>query len=816
MTMKHVKPICVLLIAFIGVVICVVQAAEGNRASGEESSHDYTIQPAPFADVRFAEGSFWEKRQETNRLVTVPHDFEQAEETGRIRNFAKAGALMEGRYEGLRFNDSDVYKIVEGAAYVLAQQPDPELDQYLDDLIAKFAAAQIEDGYLYTVMTVPHDPEKPVRGVGYDRWVHGRESHELYCVGHMYEAASAHFEATGKRSLLDIALKSADLVAREFGPDARRMPPGHQEIELGLVRLYRITGERKYLELARFFLEERGRSNDGRELWGSYFQDHAPVTEQDEAMGHAVRAGYMYAAMADVAALTGDQAYRDALDRLWENVAEKKLYLTGGVGGGSGEGFSAEYILPNLRAYNETCSSIANVMWNHRMFLLNGDAKYIDILERTIYNSFLSGIGMSGDVFFYPNRLASHTGAERSPWFPCACCPPNVARFIPRIGEFQYGIGENTVFVNLYSAGVAKLELAGESVKFAQDTNYPWNGRVRIGVDPEKPARFTVKLRIPGWVRAPFPSTLYTYLDEQPVNVAVKVNGRAVQADPVSGYVSLKRKWKAGDMITLDLPMSVRTVIADARVESTRGRVALMRGPIVYCAEGPDNGDAVHNLLVPENAKFGTEMREDLLGGVMTIKGRVKALAYTDGTGGITSRAHDLVAIPYYAWAHRGKAPMRVWLAREQAAAWPEAIDTLASRSGATASHKPGWATFSALNDQILPFDSNDQEVPRFSWYSHRGTTEWVQYKFPEAAQVSSVKVYWAADTDGPFRVPKAWRLLYRDGGEWKEVSNREAYGVKSGTMNHVDFEAVETDVLRIEATLQPKQSGGILEWRVN
>ncbi|MBM3858433.1 MAG: glycoside hydrolase family 127 protein [Verrucomicrobia bacterium] len=473
---------------------------------------DYPIQPVPFTDVHVAD-SFWTPRLETNRQTTVWYDFKRCEETGRIDNFAKAGGLMKGEFKGIPFDDSDVFKVIEGAAYSLALAPDGKLDNYLDDLIAKIAAAQEPDGYLYTARRL-FPPEKMPKLAGPQRWSNLGSSHELYNVGHLYEAAVAHYQATGKKTLLNVATKNADMLGKTFGPGKIQEPPGHQEIEIGLCKLYRATGQQKYLDLARYFVELRGRA-DTHKLRGPGQQDHKPIYEQDEAVGHAVRAVYYYAGVADVAALTGDAKLVAAIDRLWENVVGKKLYLTGGIGATRhGEAFGANYELPNKTAYNETCAAIANALWNHRMFLLHGDAKYLDVLERTIYNGFLSGVALTGDEFFYPNPLESDARYKRSPWFGCACCPVNVVRFIPSIPGYIYATHGNNLYVNLFIAGNAKVAVGRAAVELRQQTRYPWTGKVTLTVTPEKRDVFTLHIRIPGWARnEPVPSDLYRYED---------------------------------------------------------------------------------------------------------------------------------------------------------------------------------------------------------------------------------------------------------------------------------------------------------------
>ena len=608
----------------------------------------------PFTDVTVAD-DFWAPRLETNRKVTVAYDFEKCKQTGRIDNFAKAGGLMEGEFEGIYFNDSDLYKVIEGAAYSLKIHPDPELEKYVDGVIEKIAAAQWEDGYLYTFYSLPErQPEK--------RWTDVRNKHELYCAGHFFEAAIAYYQATGKREILDVAIRLADYIDSVFGPGKKHDVPGHEEIEIGLVKLYGITGEKRYLELAKFFLDERGRAH-GREIYGEYCQDHKPVIEQSAAVGHAVRAGYLYSGMADVAALTGDAGYVKALDRIWQDVVSKKLYITGGIGArGGGESFGEDYELPNATAYCETCAAIANAMWNHRMSLLHSDAKYIDVLERVIYNGFLSGISLSGNKFFYPNPLASDGKYQRSPWFGCACCPTNIVRFMPSLPGYVYVQKNDTIYVNLFIAGSAEVEVGRNTVLLRQQTHYPWSGDVRITVEPEHSEQFTVCVRIPGWAQnRPVPSNLYRYSANNNLQPTLKVNGIQVAVDVVKGYVSINRTWQKSDAIDLNLPMPIRRVEAHRKIKDNRGRTAIERGPIVYCFEGADNPKGVANLVLPVDVKLQAEYHGEKLGGVVMITGRGQIRqARQDGKKVVEDI--DVVAIPYYAWAHRGKNEMAVWI----------------------------------------------------------------------------------------------------------------------------------------------------------
>ncbi len=631
---------------------------------------DYPLQPVAFTEVQITDG-FWLPRMETNRTVTIPFAFKKCEETGRIDNFAKAGGLIPGEFEGRRYNDSDVFKIMEGAAYSLSLHPDPELEQYMDDLIAKVAAAQEDDGYLFTTRTI--DPENPAPGSGQERWSSLGSSHELYNVGHMYEAAVAHYLATGKRNFLDVALKNADFIAREFGPGRRRGFPGHQEIEIGLVKLYRITGDEKYLMLAKFFLDERGPEYHKKMFpetsefsiydqdW--YLQAHQPVVEQDQAVGHAVRATYMYSGMADVAALTGDIRYIQAIDRIWENVVSRKLYVTGGIGSRhEGEAFGEDYELPNATAYNETCAAIGNVFWNHRLFLLHGNARYLDVLERTLYNGLLSGISLSGDRFFYPNPLESDGKYEfnqgektRKPWFDCACCPVNVARFLPSFPGYVYASQDDGLYINLFVSGKGKVRLGRSLVEISQETRYPWDGGIRITVDPEKPREFAIYIRIPGWARNELvPGDLYSFLGEDEKQVALKVNSQQIPLELTEGFARIRRRWAEGDEIEIVLPMPVRRVVSHQNVKNNQGLVALQRGPLVYCFEGVDNGGKVLKRILPDDAVFEVEFRPELLSGVNVVK-----VKKPDGS-------EYLVAVPYYSWSHRGPGEMAVWLPRSE------------------------------------------------------------------------------------------------------------------------------------------------------
>jgi len=643
-------------------------------ARGGDPQKDYPIRPVAFTQVQVHD-VFWAPRLETNRTVTVPFALKKNEETGRVDNFRKAAGLMKGAHQGKRYNDSDVFKVMEGASYTLMLHPDPQLKNELNDLIIIIGMAQEPDGYLYTTRT--NDPKNPAPGAGKERWSNLRVSHELYNVGHMYEAAVAHFLATGERSFLNIAIKNADLLVKTFGPAKKRAFPGHQEIEIGLSKLYRVTGNRAYLDLAKFFLDERGRYFGGEKhdpkdpfsVYDSdeYMQNHKPVVEQEEAVGHAVRAMYMYAGMADVAALGGYPDYVKAIDRLWDNVAGKKMYLTGGVGArDTSEAFGSAYELPNAGAYTETCAAIGNALWQQRLFLLHGDAKYVDVLERVMYNGLISGVSLDGMSFFYQNPLESAGKYGRSAWFEVACCPPNITRFLPSVPGYVYATRDDVIYVNLFIGSAATVDLKGQKIGLKQETRYPWDGAVKITVEPEKLAEFAVYMRIPGWaMNQPVPSDLYKFLDKNDEKPTLKINGSVVALDMDKGYARVKRRWKMGDVIELVLPMPVRRVAAHAAVKDDVDKVALQRGPIVFCAEGPDNGGRALNLILPDDGKISAEFRPNLLKGVVVLRGKALAAA-TSAAGKVSStKEQDFLAIPYYAWANRGGSEMKVWFPRK-------------------------------------------------------------------------------------------------------------------------------------------------------
>lgn len=645
------KRTCLLAVAVL--LVGSLAAQKGTLHSG------YPIDPVPFTSVKVTD-VFWGQRLKASREVTIPLAFSKCEETGRYENFVKAAHPSdEYKVEGFSFDDTDVYKTIEGASYLLQTYPDKKLEKYIDSVLLIVAGAQEPDGYLYTARTM--NPKHPHDWAGPERWTKVEElSHEFYNLGHMVEGAVAHYQATGKRNFLDIAIKYADCVCKAIGngPDQKKLVPGHQIAEMALVRLYLVTGDRKYLDQAKFFLDARGYTSRK----DVYSQAHKPVLEQDEAVGHAVRATYMYAGMADVAAITGDSSYINAIDKIWENIVTKKIYITGGIGARhAGEAFGDNYELPNLSAYNETCAAIGNVYVNYRLFLLHGDAKYFDVLERTLYNGLISGVSLDGGSFFYPNPLASTGGYSRKPWFGCACCPSNISRFIPSLPGYVYAVKDDHVYVNLYMANRGELKVKSKKLVLEQETSYPWDGDIRIRV-VQGTIPFTMNLRIPGWVRNEvLPGDLYYYDDKQKPGYTVTVNGETVEGILQKGYLQIERKWRKGDVVEIRFDMQPRVVRANEKVIADRGRVAIERGPIVYCAEWPDNDFNVHNILLNQHPSFQVVDKPDLLYGIREITTDAQALSY-DVAGKLAVKDVNLTLIPYYAWAHRGEGDMEVWL----------------------------------------------------------------------------------------------------------------------------------------------------------
>ena len=839
-----------------GALILLTLVSCKETSMNYEQPNEQIVQ-VPFTNVHLSD-AFWAPRVETNRTVSIPSAFHECEVNGRFDNFAIAGGLKEGEHRGdFSFDDTDPYKIIEGASYSLAVKYDAKLDHYLDSVIALIAAAQEDDGYLTTCVTNQCDRLRGWWGRG--RWDR-INSHELYNSGHLYEAAVAHYKATGKRNLLDVALKNADLVCETFGDEDGKIhrPGGHPIVEMGLAKLYKVTGDEKYLRQAKYFCDETGRCTDGHAP-SMYSQDHMPIIQQEEIVGHAVRAGYLYSGVADVAALTHDKAYFEALSRIWDNMAGKKLYITGGIGAtNNGEAFGANYELPNMSAYCETCAAIGNVYVNYRLFLLHGESKYYDVLERSLYNGVISGISLDGGGFFYPNPLESMGQHQRQSWFGCACCPSNACRFIPSLPGYMYAVSGRNVYANLFNTSTATLSVDGKTVEIEQETDYPWDGKITFTIKKNKAGTFALKIRFPGWAKGEVvPSDLYTYADSD-----IHANGYSITVEGAKGsqslneqysvefrefgeivgctlgyitddgYLTTERNWRKGDKVTVTFDMPARTIQANEQVEADRGHLAVQRGPLIYCAEWADNGHDVLSTLVDATAEFTPSMStidilttpadaadavDTLTFPIVRLSADAQSLAYDDKMN-VHATDVPLTLIPYYAWAHRGRGNMAVWLANEATSAKPTWPATIASESHVSGSLK---ANYSAITDHLLPADSNDHSIPYFHWWPKQASTEWICYEFASPATVKSSTVWWF--DDGPWggcRVPKSWKLYYwKDAdeadGQWLPVTNTAPYGIKKDVANAVTFKPVTTTKLKLEVTLPDDNSAGLFEWEV-
>lgn len=755
----------------------------------------------PFTDVAIAD-AFWAPRRETNRAVSIPLSLAKLEEYGNVSNLDLAAGKIKGEYRGPVFMDSDLYKAIEAASYSLATHPDPALDARVDDIVARIAAAQQADGYLDTWFTV-NAPDK--------RWTNLRDEHELYCAGHLFEAAVAHFRATGKRGLLDVAVKLADHVDATFGDGKRMGYCGHPEIELALIKLADAAGDERYAKLARFFVMNRGRkffAEEHRqpvsEYDGTYWQDDVPICDHKNIKGHAVRAAYLLSGATDVAAMTGDPALLKMIRRVWRNTTERNVYITGGIGPSAhNEGFTKDYDLPNRSAYQETCASIALAQWNHRLALLYGDAKYADVFERSLYNGVLAGVSLDGRKFFYVNPLESEGGHHRSDWFSCACCPPNVTRTLASLGGYAYAADAGSLWVNLYIQGSVKVPFGGKDVTVDVTTDYPWDGKVTLTPKVDAPTTFALRLRVPGWCRG----------------ATVAVNGEPVSSPTTDrGYFVVARTWKPGDSATLDLPMPVERVAASPNVEADRGQLALHRGPIVYCVEAADVEADLASLYLPRDAELDPEKAPDLLGGVVVLKGTARTAPEMDWDRTLYQAAPagtpaPFRAIPYYAWDNRRSGPMKVWLPVE-----PRSSVAGPGEQGArvTMSHVSDNCRPEGVNDGIEPKSSAEQPAANCHWWPRKGTEEWVQYSWASPRTIESVKVYWFDDTGrGECRVPASWRVEYRDGDAWKPVEAKGTYGLAKDAWNEVAIAPVSADALRLVVQLQQGWAAGVHEWKV-
>ena len=760
------------------------------------------LRPVPFTDVTITD-TFWAPRRETNRIVSIPVNLENLEKAGNLQNLRLAATNATSGFQGLVFMDSDIYKAVEAASYSLATTPDPALGQRLDEIIALIGAAQRPDGYLNTYFTIK-EPAK--------RWQNLRDWHELYCAGHLFEAAVAHFEATKKRTLLNIAIKNADHIDSIFGPPPKRLGyPGHPEIELALIKLWRVTGEQRYFNLARFFIENRGRRFFAEEhktpldrYDGTYWQDDVPIRDHQNIKGHAVRAAYLLSGATDVARETHDAGLLGMIRRVWRNTTEKNMYITGGIGPSAhNEGFTVDYDLPNLTAYQETCATIALAQWNHRLALLYGDARYADVVERALYNGVLAGVSHDGQKFFYVNPLESTGNHHRSTWFGCACCPPNVARTLASLGGYAYAVSDRALYVNLYIQGSARATVAGVPMTLQVTTDYPWDGQIAIRPQLQNPARFALRLRVPGWCTEP----------------SLAVNKQRVSRPVLErGYLVLERTWRPGDVVELNLPMPVERIAAHPNVKSNQGLLALQRGPLVYCFEDADNSVPLHRLFIPLHAEIRPEKARNILGGLTVLKARAEMAAELDWHRRLyhalpTPRAALLTAIPYYAWDNRHPGAMKVWL---PVAPPPSPVGGLEARAQVAVSFANNNSQPRGINDGVEPRRSSEQPAMLCHWWPHKDSEEWAAYTWPTPVRISGSKVYWFDDTGrGACRLPISWSLQYLDQGMWKPVEAHGAYPVAKDKWCEVTFKPVQTTALRLVVRLPRDYASGVHEWKV-
>lgn len=752
------------------------------------------LKPVPFTKVRI-EDAFWAPRREINRKVSLPHSLDMLEKAGNVKDFELAASGARSGFVGPVFMDSDLYKTLEAAAYTLATNPDPALDKRLDGMIHKMAKAQLSNGYLNTWYQV-NEPDRHFTNL--------RDNHELYCAGHLFEAAAAHYQATGKKNLLNVATKYADHIGSLFGEGKRSGYCGHPEIELALIQLWRATGEKRYFDLARFFLEHRGEhffakehGTKEEEYDGTYWQDDVPIRDHKHIKGHAVRAAYLLSGVTDLVMETRDAGMLKMLDRVWNNTTRKRMYVTGGIGpSASNEGFTVDYDLPNRSAYQETCASVAMAMWNHRMNLLYGDSRYADLVELALYNGILAGVSLDGLRFFYVNPLSSDGGHHRSEWFGCACCPPNVARTLARLGDYAYATSDDGLWVNLYIQGGVQTAFGAIDVR----TEYPWDGAVKLTMHGG--GTYGLHLRVPGWCQG----------------AQLSVNGSAQTAPLENGYLVLRRAWRAGDQVDLILPMPAQRVEASPFVKENLGRLAVRRGPLIYCLEGCDQSVGMEQIFLPAGSPLTAVHRKDLLGGVTVLTGTASA---TSGGGwsnelyrGVQQpKSVEITMVPYYAWDNRKAGEMEVWIPTTPLP--KPATAGLEGSAKVSVSFKNYNCQISGVNDGLEPKSSGEQPQELMHWWSHKGSEEWVRYDWPSPVRVSASRVYWFDDTGrGECRLPKSWRLEYLAGEDWKTVESPH-FPIALNNWCEIAFPAVTTTAMRIVAQMQPNWAAGIHEWQV-
>ncbi len=762
---------------------------------------DQRLVGIPFRQVHIQD-RFWTPRQEANRKASVIHCLEELQSTGDVNNFKIAAEGGRTGRKGFVFQDSDVYKVIEGAADTLATHPDPDLDHKLDEIIGLIGKAQMPDGYVNTYYQVV-EPGK--------RFTNLRDNHELYCAGHLFEAATAHFEATGKRNLLNIATRYADLLVARYGSKSGRLGyGGHPELELALVKLSHVTGNKSYFALAEKLVKTRGNHFFAKEHQtpeadydGTYWIDDVPISAHKEIKGHAVRAAYLMSGTTDIIREDHDASIEKMLDRVWNNAVNKRVFVTGGIGpSGSNEGFTVDYDLPNLTAYQETCASVAMAMWGYRMGMLHEKAQYFDAVENALYNAMLAGVSLDGNRFFYVNPLASQGNHHRQPWFDCACCPPNVLRTVATLGGYAYGQKANDIFVNLYLPGSVDLKVGGKSVHLDVKGDYPWNGKIQIKPVVKTPMQMGFNLRIPGWC----------------VNASLSINGRKEDKPKVvNGYFVVDRNWNKGDTIEVNLPMPISRVEANPLVKEDIGKLAVRRGPLIYCAEATDQTSPLNEIVIQRDAKLTQEWQPKLLGGIMAIRGLAQKVVATDWDRKLYQNAAPMVAtdvslVPYCYWDNRKAGQMEIWLPSTPPASKAGGLEV---RAKVGASYVSSNCQPDGINNGDEPKSSSDQPTRLMHFWPHKGTEEWVSYSWKKPAPISGIKVYWFDDTGrGECRIPKSWRLESLEGNKWVPVK-ADAYPVKKDQWCEVKFPTIKTTALRLVVQMQTGWAAGVRQWKI-